>query len=273
MVLKPILNSPGYYVSDTGYVYNKDKVRLKTFLKSDGYKRICLYSLKHKKRVNRTVHLLVTEAFLNNGNYVNKGVQVNHKDGNKLNNSLSNLEIVTGTENVNHAHNNGLYTFDLKVRLRDTLTGEMKIFRSIREAARYFKLPLNVLKPRIRASMTFPLYGRYSMSVNLARYHNRITKLKGNKLFYVYDYVSNRQTVLYSYSQISILYGIPSVTISKILRFKQNVVFYKAGYSFSLNKITIVNNIDRKTAIADREKFLKDLITNTDCRIQVDSKR
>lgn len=37
------------------------------------------------------------------------GKQVNHKDGNKLNNSANNLELVTLAENMKHAHENGLY--------------------------------------------------------------------------------------------------------------------------------------------------------------------
>ena len=37
-----------------------------------------------------------------------KGLQINHNDGNKLNNYASNLEYVTAKENVLHAYKNGL---------------------------------------------------------------------------------------------------------------------------------------------------------------------
>jgi hypothetical protein len=51
------------------------------------------------------VHLLVARTFIPNPK--NKP-QVNHKDGNKLNNNVSNLEWVTNAENVIHSRITGL---------------------------------------------------------------------------------------------------------------------------------------------------------------------
>lgn len=60
--------------------------------------------LNGKYRVFK-VHRLIAEAFIPNPE--NKRT-VNHKDGDKLNNSLDNLEWATDLENIRHAFKNGL---------------------------------------------------------------------------------------------------------------------------------------------------------------------
>lgn len=51
-----------------------------------------------------SVHRLVAELFIG----PIKGFVINHKDGNKLNNAINNLEICTIKENIQHAFENGL---------------------------------------------------------------------------------------------------------------------------------------------------------------------
>ena len=55
------------------------------------------------KRVS--IHRLVYETFVGK---IPKGMQINHKDGNKNNNHISNLEVVTPKENTAHAWRLGL---------------------------------------------------------------------------------------------------------------------------------------------------------------------
>lgn len=68
-----------------------------------GYKTIMLH--KDKKSKNLKVHRLVAQAFLTNPQ--NK-LEINHKDGNKSNNCVNNLEWCTSIENVRHAFSNNL---------------------------------------------------------------------------------------------------------------------------------------------------------------------
>lgn len=69
---------------------------------------------------------------------------------------MSNLELCTQTENVNHGHNNNLYTYDLQVEVIDLVKQELLVFRSIREFARYINKSLNYTKTRIKASKYYP---------------------------------------------------------------------------------------------------------------------
>lgn len=72
---------------------------------SSGYRMVVL-TINGKKQYHN-VHRLIAKAFIPNP----KGLrEVNHKDGNKLNNAVSNLEWVTTRENHFHARDNGLET-------------------------------------------------------------------------------------------------------------------------------------------------------------------
>lgn len=68
-----------------------------------GYKFVVLY--KDNKQKNFRVHRLVASAFIPNPN--NYKI-VNHKDGDKQNNSYDNLEWCTYSENLIHAYHTGL---------------------------------------------------------------------------------------------------------------------------------------------------------------------
>jgi hypothetical protein len=95
-----------YFVDENGVVYshkyNKWKV-MKQQNHRKGYKVVTLVDKDFKKTLK--VHRLVAMAYLKNP--LNKE-QVNHKDGNKTNNHLSNLEWATQSENQIHAHQSGL---------------------------------------------------------------------------------------------------------------------------------------------------------------------
>ena len=93
-----------YSVSKNGDIRNDITGELKNPVKNtDGYYRTDLYA--DGKRTTKRIHRIVGEAFISNPS--NKS-QINHKDGNKLNNRIDNLEWVTPSENMIHAFNTGL---------------------------------------------------------------------------------------------------------------------------------------------------------------------
>lgn len=101
---RKIKDFPNYSVSNTGKVRNDKRNKVKVPVKTNtGYAKTDLY--KDGKRTCRRTHRLVGEAFIPNPE--NKP-EINHKDGNKLNNNADNLEWVTRSENEKHAFDTGL---------------------------------------------------------------------------------------------------------------------------------------------------------------------
>lgn len=76
--------------------------RVKPATNEDGYKTVVLY--KNSKPYFRYVHNLVADVWLDG----NKDSIVNHKDGDKNNNSANNLEYVNHGQNTQHAYDKGL---------------------------------------------------------------------------------------------------------------------------------------------------------------------
>lgn len=88
-----------YQVTSWGRVYSVNKQKfVNPQLTVKGYARVDLYN-ENGKRKHCKVHRLVAKAFIRNPYGKD---QVNHKDGNKLNNSVTNLEWVTDAENKLH---------------------------------------------------------------------------------------------------------------------------------------------------------------------------
>ena len=136
--LKPIKGYKGKYsITKDGRVYGHYRgIWMKQTISGMGYACISLKNEQGYK--NKVVHKMVFETFVKE---VEEGNQVNHIDGNKLNNNLSNLEEVTRSENCQHAYDTGLkkatnkravcqYTLDNKL---------VQEFQSITKACEYMK--------------------------------------------------------------------------------------------------------------------------------------
>lgn len=91
------------------------------------------FSVSRKKQIRRFVHRLVAESFIPNPNHY---PQVNHKDGNKKNNNVENLEWVDNRRNQLHAIEIGLKVDNKPILQYDLQGNFIKEWISMSEAAR-----------------------------------------------------------------------------------------------------------------------------------------
>lgn len=117
------------WVSRTGLLKGKRSERTP---RKDRYGYLRINLVFNGKHITKCVHTLVVETFIGE---IPKGYSVNHKDGNKLNNQIENLEIITKEENTSLAFKQGLVTLCMPI----TLDG--KTFYSKREAERVTGIP------------------------------------------------------------------------------------------------------------------------------------
>ena len=136
---KEIDGYPNYEISNLGRVRNIKVGRvLRQFETKYGYVQVSL--CKDRKQKSFLVHRLVATAFI--PNFENKR-EINHIDGDKTNNCVSNLEWSTRSENVKHAwglglkfytHTDNMYPSKQKVRCIET----QQEFDSQGSAGKYF---------------------------------------------------------------------------------------------------------------------------------------
>ncbi|PGZ46440.1 HNH endonuclease [Bacillus anthracis] len=103
---------------------------LKQKVSKDNSCRVTLW--KDKKEKTWLVHRLVALTFIPKPEGKD---YINHIDGNRLNNDVSNLEWCDYIENNNHAFDNDLMTCNQKVILVDKNTSEPLLFRSLAKAS------------------------------------------------------------------------------------------------------------------------------------------
>ena len=125
--VKPIKGYEGIYEADSdGSIWSirhprtGNRKQLKVLLNKKGYPQVRLY--KNKKSSMFRTHRIIAELFIPNPDSL---PQVNHKDGNKQNNSVDNLEWITNSRNVKHS-------FDVLGRkgLKGTGNGSCKLTES-----------------------------------------------------------------------------------------------------------------------------------------------
>lgn len=106
---------------------------LKTRIGPYGYPLVAIYDSDKNSWRGVSIHILLARTFVNNPD-PNRRYFVNHKDGNKKNYKITNLEWVTSRQNSEHAFRTGLRNDNKPCTMRDTVTGQVSEFTSITNA-------------------------------------------------------------------------------------------------------------------------------------------
>ena len=128
-----------YFVSNLGRFKNSFGTIMENYkVNENGYIRVYIY--------NKTfaLHRLVALTFIEN---IENKEQVNHIDGNKLNNSIDNLEFVTNKENQMHKFQIGLgNNYTRKIGQYDLKGNFVKEFKSIIDASKEINISTSAIR-------------------------------------------------------------------------------------------------------------------------------
>lgn len=128
--MKRIKNFEHYIITKEGKIYNTSTGKeVSGWVDNVGYIQICLHNCNKKKY--KRLHRLVAETFIPNPDNL---PQVNHIDGNKLNNCVDNLEWISNRNNTQHGYDSKLYksTYRCPIEVYDTNGNFIREFPSIR---------------------------------------------------------------------------------------------------------------------------------------------
>ena len=128
-IWKPLRNFPSYNGSSEGRIMNiKTQRIMKTFTNEKGYVQVCLR--KNNQQYTVKVHKVIAETFLGEC----QGMDVRHKDFNRSNNRVDNLEWCTRSETIKSAFERGSKLPSRRVSVRVVETND--IYDSIADCAR-----------------------------------------------------------------------------------------------------------------------------------------
>ena len=103
-IFKEINDFEGYYISNLGRVKScKRKIEKFIAIKDDTHGYLIVKLWKNNKQYSKKIHRLVAEMFIPNPQNLR---DVNHKDENKYNNCVENLEWVSHKDNINYRTHN-----------------------------------------------------------------------------------------------------------------------------------------------------------------------
>lgn len=233
-----------YTITDSGIVTNIKSGKVVKYNNPDNNSGYCRITLRTESGGSKKypLHRLVMATFTHDSD-----LEVNHKDGNKLNNDLSNLEYVTGLENKHHAKINQLYQ-SCDERYNAIFTNEL-----VHEICKKFEqgnTTLNVMRffdiPTTRANIVAVnrIFNKHTWC-NISKYYNwdpSVTRYKKYPFKDLYTMACMLQSKYYTYSDICAAFDCYNKK-----QLQDVLVKMKAGKLYK----TIMYEVKRSTTIRD----------------------
>lgn len=178
-----------------------------------GYRTVFIYNPDSSRYMHYPHHRLYALAWLENDI---KEIRhfINHKDGNKKNNSLDNLEWCTHEENVEHALSTGLNKTRIGLKIRDRWTGEIKHLKSSNEARLFLNITSNSIKRYLIDMQPWHLInGKYEIKTEEDKtpwfYEQEINKyFDSGKAFIVYTVINTKTGKTYKFNRLNSIYKV-----------------------------------------------------------------
>lgn len=164
-IWKDIPNYSGYQVSNLGRVRTFNKI---TKTKKHGIRHWKNRVLKPKGQTYKTgyrvdlwkdnkphsilIARLVAFTF-SNADINNKELTVNHIDGNRFNNNINNLELVSLKENIQKGFETGLYSCCKKIQIINKNNNEIKNFVSMARASKYINQNKGYISAKVKKNI------------------------------------------------------------------------------------------------------------------------
>lgn len=201
-----------YKISNYGRLKNRNNRISNGNINPSGYSWV---NIKTKQYL---LHRLVAKIFIENPD--NKKI-INHKDGNKSNNNIQNLEWVSQSENVKHAYKNNL--IDKRIIQYDLLGNKLNVFNSATEASQILNLSNTSISSCCSGYRNTTYVGNY-----IFRYYNDKDKIilpqkkrTHNKKIIQYDLQMNKINEYNSIKEASQKLNITKSSISRVCNNKQ----------------------------------------------------
>ncbi|MBD2201546.1 HNH endonuclease [Calothrix sp. FACHB-1219] len=238
-MFKSVPNSK-YFINEDGSVVKTEKIIVSQSLDQRGYKKVNV-NIKGKQTI-KSVHQLVALAFLGNppgpiGKRRDE-YQVNHKDGNKVNNHYSNLEWVTCLDNIKHATEYKLFRglkgiSNPNSKLTDELVYQIRIRASKGESCTSIARTLNMNPTHISRVITGKCWKEAP---------GPITKERKMNNYYILISPSNEEYTTFSLKRFSKDHNISFYSLFNLARgsSRESPIGWKV---IKYSKGKIVNNI------------------------------